>query len=242
MIMIRRATPSDASAIAGLIRAAFPNVAADERQAARALRRDDHAAFVAERDGRVAGFCDGFVTRSAEGESRWEVDLVGVAPDSRGHGLARRLIAASVEAGRERGCAFARALIRLDNAASQRAFAAAGFAVDPVLRLIYVCSQSAGAFFDLAKFVACDAPDERPDWLIPVETLTYRGGWIEADPTWDRLSCAVAARATFDWDSVGVLVPAEQAGFFEVADGIDYEFVGTYQWWTLRWNPKVEST
>lgn len=237
MASIRPATPDDAGAIAGLIHAAFPNVSADERQAARALRAPDHATHVAEDGGCLAGFVDGFVTRSLEGVRRWEVDLIGVSAAQRGRGIATRLIEASVAAGREHGCAFARALVRLDNTASQRAFARAGFEVDAVLRLIYVCSQNAGAFYDTAKFVACDAPEERPDWLLPVETLTYRGGWIEAEPTWDRLQCAVAARVSFDWDSVGVLVPAEQAQFFEVADGIDYEFAGAYQWWVRRWSP-----
>ena len=75
---VRRATPADALAIASVAAEVWPEEVLDGAMIGRLIAETDRVTLVAELDGAVVGFVDGFVTRSASGSLRWEVDLLAV--------------------------------------------------------------------------------------------------------------------------------------------------------------------
>ena len=81
------------------------------------------------------GFCAGLVTPSGA-ESRLEIDLLGVAPEHRRHGLGTRLVAESVAMARSRGITRFRGLAAVRNKASQGAFTRAGLAAVRRVRML----------------------------------------------------------------------------------------------------------
>ncbi len=170
-------------------------------------------------DGALIGFVDGFSTASSEGVCRWEVDLLGVHPDHRGRGVAQRLIRASVAAGRELGAATARALVKLDNAASRAAFLRCGFAPDETVCDLYVSDQAAAG--------RVSAPEDA--YLIPVSTLTYGGVWVEGVQSAEALRAAQRARTRYGWDFAGAVIPVRTLAMAETG----YALVGEYRWLRL---------
>ena len=68
------------------------------------------------------------------------------------------------------GVRWAKASIRIDNYASQRAFFKAGFTTDAQVRNLFIWDP-----------LACQSTTNVPETvhLIPVDTLMYRGLWIE---------------------------------------------------------------
>lgn len=168
-------------------------------------------------DGTPIGFVDAFMTVSADGVPRWEVDLIGVHPDYRGRGIAQRLITASVEAGREQGAQVVRALIHLDNGASAGAFRRVGFISAPSTRELYVSDTPPD---ETLAALACAAH------LIPVCTLTYSGVWIENDHSPQSLRAARAIRSKYGWFIAGALLPSG------APKPEAFARVGEYRWWT----------
>jgi len=217
---LRPATTDDAPALADLIRCVWPEEDPALSTIVGALGAPDHATYVAIVDGRVMGMCDGFLTLDADGCRRWEVDLVAVHPDQRGRGLGARLIAASSAAGQARGAAYARGLIAVANAPSQRAFQRNGYQADPVVRELYICRALAGEELDLPAGVS----------LVPVHTLTYRGGWIEGQVTEQALRAAQTIGAARGWDCVGILLAADD-DLRRTAAALGFAWVGAYRWW-----------
>lgn len=101
---------------------------------------------------------------------RLEIDLIVVHPNSQEKGIGTSLIEKVKSYGSNLGIRCANASIRVDNYASQRAFSKAGFSTDnQVCRLI--------AWDPLDCQSATHLPE--PVNFIPVDTLTYRGLWIE---------------------------------------------------------------
>ncbi len=222
MINIRRATPADAPAIAALQALCWSEQPADPARVAGVLAEPDHATTVIVQDGRLAGFVDSFITLGADGARRWEVDLLAVHPECRGQGLGRVLIGANFGAGRRFAPHLARALIRLDNIASQRAFARAGFAPEPATcRLMIAADGPAHAI----------SPPEDAH-LIPVQTLTYQGVWVEGALRAEAFAAAQGVRARHGWDAAGSVIPLAQPAALEAASAAGYAPAGDYAWWT----------
>jgi ribosomal protein S18 acetylase RimI-like enzyme len=199
---IRRANLDDAAGIAEVIYDVWRQTLLDGM--CRAHVQDATCAlWVAEERDDVVGFVSAFLTTSRRGERRWEIDLVAVRPDSQGRGLGPRLIAAACEDGRKHQVALARALIRVDNVPSQRAFEKVGFATDgEVYRRLLWRPETGGV------------PERTVG--IPVDTLIYRGLWVEGleDMTPDEQHAVVsAARSRIAWEarfSAGALIPTSK--------------------------------
>jgi GNAT superfamily N-acetyltransferase len=109
---IRDARPEDWSAVAELLRQlGRPSALGTEAEGAlrdvyeRFLSRPDAAALVAEKDGRVVGFCDlMFLPRlNFTGPQAWIPDLI-VSEDDRGHGIGAALLFYAEDLARDRGC------------------------------------------------------------------------------------------------------------------------------------------
>jgi ribosomal protein S18 acetylase RimI-like enzyme len=222
MVEIRRAQTEDVWALADVKRAVWPDDTADGALITRAISREDHRTHVTLSNGVVVGFVDGFMTTSADGLRRWEVDLLAVLPEYQGQGMGRQLIEASTEAGRELGATTARGLVQVKNTASQRAFEKCGYAASGVHGL-YVASGE----------VHGEPVDGRGLYVIPVETCNYVGAWVEGELSLEGLRMARAVRTSYGWDVVGAVISHSDTSILQAAREAGYTHMGDYQWWTL---------
>ena len=128
----------------------------------------EHQVFVAVDSGEIAGFLSAFLVSSPV--PRWEIDLIVVRATSRGKGIGTALIEEALTYGSNLGVSWAKASIRVDNYPSQGAFSKAGFVTDAQVRNLFLWDP-----------LACESATNVPEivHLIPVDTLTYRGLWIE---------------------------------------------------------------
>ncbi len=115
-----------------------------------------------------------------------------------------------------RGAAAARTLIAIDNLASQALFFACGFRPD-------------GPPHHLFSAMTGRLPAARPELIpIPVETLTYRGVWLEAFPE------GVPTAGPLPRTRLSFLVKeADGAGRRAAAAG-GFRSLGRYQVWRRR--------
>ena len=128
----------------------------------------EHQVFVAVDGDEIAGFLSAFLVPKPT--PRWEIDLIIVRSTSQEKGIGASLIEEALAYGSHLGARWAKASIRIDNYASQRTFSKAGFATDAQVRRLFLwdplACQSATNILETVH-------------LIPVDTLTYRGLWIE---------------------------------------------------------------
>lgn len=222
-VKIQIAAPADAPGIAAVHAQVWPAQTAVPAQILSALADPDHASFVALSGRAVIGFVDGFLTRAGTGWLRWEIDLLAVRPDFQGRGIAGQLVTACTEAGRQRGAALARALIRVDNLPSQKTFARCGYSVEEAICRLRVCAGG------------MEGPVTPPPdfFLVPVNTFGYRGLWLEGRLTEASFVAARVALATRPGDIAGAVIPAAQMEADQWAGANGFELVGAYQWWKL---------
>jgi GNAT superfamily N-acetyltransferase len=166
---IRCATPGDGDAIDDVLRDVWGQHLERETFASH-LSSDECGVWVAEVDQEVAGFVSAFATVDLDERPRWEIDLIAVKRKAQGIGLGKSLLRFAKEGASSRGAAYSRSFVRTDNHASQRIFEAEGFKSDHHIYLLNLWNPKVG-----------DSTGTLPGEvnLIPVDTLTYRGLWIE---------------------------------------------------------------
>ncbi|MFN8380150.1 MAG: GNAT family N-acetyltransferase [Anaerolineae bacterium] len=215
---IRSAVPEDGMAIAGILRDCWPDDTPDIQRITRLIESGQHLTQCAWRSASCVGFVDAFRTVSAAGICRWEVDLLAVHSSTRGRGVGRGLVAASVREASQ-GVSIARGLIRMGNRASEGAFAAAGFkAKDQSLTL-----------FVAPPLTTLGSPER--SFVVPVETLTYSGLWLESSPSPDALFAGRVQAAVMGMGQVGTLVSEDHRVLCADAG---YGEIGNYRWWELQ--------
>lgn len=213
----RIATHSDAPGIAQVLRSVWPDDTADPARIATATAQPNAHTLVALDDERIVGFVSGFTTVSALAERRLEVDLLAVAPSHQGRGIGRELVRHLTDMAAD--CDFARALIRIGNVGSERAFAACGYQVEPMMHTLFVAdAQGQG---DVAVMEGLH--------LVPVETCTYSGFWLEGQRTRDSLRAAPFLLGV-EQGIVGAVIPADDVPALE-PESAGYERIGDYRWW-----------
>ena len=128
----------------------------------------EHQVFVAVEAAEVAGFLSAFLVSSPI--PRWEIDLIIVRSGFQGRGIGTSLIEEALTYGSNLGVHWAKASIRIDNYASQRVFSKVGFATDAQVGNVFIWDP-----------LACKSATNVPETIhfVPVDTLTYRGLWIE---------------------------------------------------------------
>ncbi len=226
MIVVRSATPADVDGVAAVVRDVWAREI--RPQVCRAQTGDDTCGlWVAVREGHVVGFASAFLTVNEAQERRWELDLVAVSPPLQGQGLGERLIRRAFQDGAQRDVALVRALVRVGNLPSQKAFRRAGFTTD---RQVYHLLQWSPRP-DSIPTAAVDGVS-----LLPVDTLIYRGLWIEGleDVSPTRQSPVVAAaRSIIAREgrlNAGALVVADKEHLLAADLRSRAETVGAYYW------------
>ena len=167
MSNVRFARPDDAEAIHRILQETWGelllfDVFVDH------ISSPEHQVFVAVDAGEIAGFLSALIVSSAT--PRWEIDLVAVRPTSQGKGIGTSLIQEALTYGSNLGAYWAKASIRVDNHASQRAFSKTDFTTDAQVLSLLLWNPLA------CEFATNVMEDVR---FIPINTLTYRGLWVE---------------------------------------------------------------
>jgi len=170
------------------------------------IRSDDCAIWMAVDDGVVAGFVSAFLTVGLRGYRRWEVDLLAVGSAWRGHQLGQKLVEATWADAHKHQVDTARAIIRIDNIGSQRSFERAGYTTDYRVYSLFLWPPEAGEESSIPQEIV----------FLPVDTLTYRGLWIEglAEVSVAKkqsvVATACAVIAGQNRENTGALVPTDE--------------------------------
>jgi L-amino acid N-acyltransferase YncA len=187
------------------------------------------ALYVAAEGDDVAGFVSAFLTVDKDGNRRWEVDLLAVRRASQGQRLGQQLVEAACADERACGTPIARAAIRVDNVASQRTFENAGFKTNGEIHrlLLWPPAQDNGPIVYGGSVT-----------LAPVDTLTYRGLWLEGLTAYnvdaeEQRNAVALARSIIAWEgrhNTGAMVPA--IGSHRLAADLRdaAEMHGEYRW------------
>ena len=220
--VLSRASAEYSADIAAIKASVWPGESHLQAQIERALQQPNHAAFIAvAEDGRVAGFVDSFPTTDIDGYIRWEIDLLAVHSQFQGQKIGQRLIEAATQAGRDAGVKRARALIQIENIASQRAFRRCGYATNgQTYRLMISSERQAGAVQALNSAV-----------LIPVVTMNYSGLWLEGTIKAADLEAGKIECTRRGVDLVGTLIRETDASALNAAERAGYVFIEAFQWW-----------
>ena len=140
--MIRLAKAADIEALAALRLALWPDEPLDVRRVeteANVARADGLATFVAEDAGEVVAFAEVSLrhdyVNGCETSPVAFLEGIYVRPAQRGGGVARALVAAAEQWGRDQGCRELASDALLDNLASHRFHAGAGF--EETERVVY---------------------------------------------------------------------------------------------------------
>ena len=167
VLEIRLARPDDAQAIHLILQETWGesllfDVFADH------VSSPAHQVFVAVDAGEVSGFLSAFLVPIPT--PQWEIDLIIVRSVSQGKGIGTALIQEALSHGSHLGVDWAKASIRVDNYASQRAFSKVGFTTDAQVRSLFIWDP-----------LVCESHTHVPETvnLMPVDTLIYRGLWID---------------------------------------------------------------
>jgi len=219
----RQTRPVDAAALAELKRKIWSDEPDDPAQITRAILDPRHQGVLALAGKKVAGFIDSFWTLAPPGGRRWEVDLLAVHPKYRGHGLAVKLIQASLRAGRAAGAGEARGLVRCDNIYGKHVFARCGFRQSETTLRLFVCSSP--GFNDMP------GPEILPPSHIPVITYNYCGVWLEEDFSAAGFGLARAVLLDGCTQLAGALIPADDEEALKAAEQAGYDSVDDYNWW-----------
>ena len=224
-LQLRQATYEDAVAIAQVKDSIWPEEATSTAYIAEVLQQPEHHTIVATNQEQVVGFVDGFLTLSAFGQRRWEVDLLGVQSAYQGQGIGTQLVRASTQAGREMGTEMARGLVTTSNVGSQKAFVKAGYVVEERPLNLWVSS--------IANRQSPIANHQLPEasYLLPVITLNYQGAWLEGELSAASMQATQAICAHMGWAVAGTLIDVPENELNEAAQKLGYLFVNQFHWW-----------
>ena len=231
-VSIRRAALSDIDGIGAVVREVWDQEILQD--ACRRLIAGEHSTiWVAEAEEAVLGFASGFLTMDKWGQRRGEIDLLAVRPSRQGEGIGPRLIAGLEAEAASWGVDVLRALIRVKNRPSQKAFSRVGFTTDGQVHKLFLWSPKEGT---------AERRVQGEIAMIPVDTVTYRGLWIEGLARLSRAAQQVvvgAARAAIARDNrlnTGALIPADDTGKLARRLMQEATLQGDYYWFQKRFD------
>jgi len=230
MIPIVKASPDDIEGIERVVRQVW-DMEILPGACRRLIAGERSAIWVAKSGDAVLGFASGFQTLNLSSQRRGEIDLLAVNPSQQGAGLGPRLISALGEEEAGWGVDTLRALIRVANGPSQKAFSRAGFTTDGRVHQLLLWSPRSSL-----EQPGC------PEGIsfIPVDTITYRGLWIEGLSALDhhgQRAAVAGARALIYRENrlnTGALIPAEHSGALARDLVEEATMQGDYHWFRRR--------
>ncbi|MDE2636675.1 MAG: GNAT family N-acetyltransferase [Chloroflexota bacterium] len=221
-VMIGRATPEDALALASLAADALATrIDADSPRVRKIL--NEGLTFVARIDESIVGFASNFFTFDQEGRRRFELDLLAVAPGAQGRGIGGRLVEASLAAARDSKPVLIRTLVRSENWSMQRLCRRHGFTLSP-------CEYH--LFVSVPRPVARQTQGHQAR-LIPVETLNYSGIWLEGALSQEALDDALWTASQSDRSVIGAVIPSDASHESDLLRANAFNNLGEYNWWTI---------
>lgn len=218
--IIRRANRDDLPGIHAVKIKTWPDEESDTGLILEVLDSPEHITIVAEHTGQIVGFVDGFVTYS-ETACRWEVDLLAVDPTFRGSRLGERLVRSSCTAGYGQGADYCRALIQVSNIASQKTFQRCGFFPEQRLNRLYVANAFSGS----------DEKAVPASFILRVNTMNYRGVWLESQFAKKDLMAARAFLSEEGIQIAGAVIPIDWKESCNAAEALGFQLIGIYQYW-----------
>ena len=222
-VQIRRSIPDDAYAIARIAEAT--EVASIDAASPRVRKiLDGKRTAVATVCGAVCGFVDGFFTLDRNGECRFELDLLALAPTAQGRGIGGELLAASLKAAQAGGARISRALVRRENATMRQLCQRRGF---------HRSADCHALFVKDAKPVAALAR-HHASHLLPVDTLGYAGIWIEADLSQAAVDAAEWQASQSGASLIGAIIPIADVESVALLAANSFRNVGQYHWWSIN--------
>ena len=222
-IQIRLATPEDAGAIARI--AADAGVASIDAEAPRVRRvLAQNQTHVATINAVVIGFIGCFFTPNSSGGWRFELDLLAVARGAQGRGAGGELMAASMIMAAKKGARTIRALVRCENGAMQRLCRRHGFTRCPDVFELHVVDPLA----------VIPPSRQHAARLIPVETLSYAGLWLEGELSQEAIDDAHRLASQGDASVIGAVIPHYALETGELLQSNGFRRIGAYHWWTFN--------
>lgn len=219
---IQPARAEHAPHIARLKARVWPAEDHSEAQVLRALQHPGHYTRIAVSEtGDVVGFVDSFPTTGPNQRLRWEIDLLAVHPAFQGQKIGQRLIEAATQAGRAAGAAQARALVQVENSASQGALRRGGYATDGQVYRLMIASGASNE----------GSPMPAGAVLIPVDTMNYSGLWLEGACTPAHLAAARAECTRRGAGLVGALIHEADLTALAAAERAGFDPVESFHWW-----------
>jgi N-acetylglutamate synthase-like GNAT family acetyltransferase len=227
MTNIRLANTDDVPGIAALMKNVFDEDI-NQDYCRELLAGGDYIVRVAAANDDILGLVAGFLTGATGLVRRWEVELLAVHSDHQGKGLGTQLVEAAWTDAESNQVKFARGLTQISNEAAKKCFERAGF-------------TSSGDTLNMVQWKPANFQESSAAYgmvtLLPVETLTYRGVWVEGldiplGNDSDRASAVRAARAMALRENrhfASAVIPASKLLSTEVMG--DGTIIGQYQWW-----------
>lgn len=181
--------------------------------------------FLAKADGNIVGFASSFVTPDEHGNARFELDLLGVAPSWQGRGIGARLGERSLHEADETGAATIRALVRRDNMSMRRLCIRLGFRRSEAVHQLWA-SKTGRPANNCERYSGAR--------IIPVDTLTYGGYWLEGALS----QGAIDEARTMLWHQpdrrvAGAVVPEYDRRAIDLLRANSFDRMGEFLWWTL---------
>jgi len=221
---IRRATPHDIKSIAEIIRLAFDDIVDIER-VSQLLTFSHNFVYVAVQLGTVVGFVENFVTVSQDKQIRLELDLLAVHPNARGQGIGKKLIEASIMLSMQLGVDCLRALIATENRVMQGA----------CQRMNLIPSKSEFSLYVKSPEKIVQPIIEAPAaHLIRVETLTYKGIWLEGHITESVVNNAHLIGLANQCDILGTVVDKTDTATINLLTKKQFIHINDYRRWIFN--------
>lgn len=218
-ITIRPMTTNDAATVSTIIQLSLGDIV-ETVHIQQVMAEDDHASFVAVDNEQVIGFVDGFLTMAHDGTRRWELDLLGVHPDYQGRGAGKQLIQTFTDVANDYGATIVRALVAADNVPMQTAMIQTGYQQQLDEYELHISSAARN-----------QAKTPENTHLIPVNTFTYRGIWLEGEISLQAIQAANTIREKYGWDVVGAVVSQNNKSALETIHTAEFDFIKTFHWW-----------
>ena len=213
--MIRSSVLDDAPQISNIIKLAFGDDTTISQVENCILK--GNSSLVAENDGQILGFVDGFLTLSIKEEKRRELDLLAVHPDCQGQGIGTKLITHYTNLNIPAD--FIRTLIAVGNIRMEKALARFGYQTEEDVLALYVSSA-----------ISSKISIHRTRQLIPVSTFTYDGIWLEGQITQGVIDAAFSSKQR-EKDIVGAVVPVTDIATVGLLQANNFMLIKLYRYW-----------